>query len=361
MRYITQILVTLSVMGLTGCATNPVTGRHQLSIVPESTVISQAVAQYDGQMNQYRAHGKIVTDPAVVKRVQAITERLVQQAMAYREDTRNWNWEVQIIDDPIANAFCAAGGKMAIFTGLLRGLDLTDDELAQVMAHEVSHALLSHGAEDASISLVAQILVAAVAATGRTAYDQDMLRLGADVTTSLAWTLPNSRGEETEADAVGIEIAAKAGYDPNAAVTMQQKLAAHYGTSNSRFDWFSTHPGSVKRIEALSARVDSMDQVYMASLDGRAQRSVVPQASTPLLAATGTPLAMPTDGCNSASLVDRAACSGQLRVGMHKYDVIRALGSPNEQDATGAVLRYEDRYLQLDATDNLVRILHQRP
>ena len=126
----------------------------------------------------------------------------------------------------IMNAYCMAGGKMVVFTGLLNGLDLTDDELAQVMAHEVSHALLSHGAERASVALVVELLGAAVEATGRTAYDQDLRRLGADLTTSLAWQLPNSRGAEAEADSVGIELAAKAGFDPSAAVTLWKKMSA---------------------------------------------------------------------------------------------------------------------------------------
>ena len=148
MRYITCLIGAFALVGLVGCATNPVTGRQQLSIVPESTVIAQSAAAYDSQIRNLRSHGKIVTDAVVVNRVRGITNPLIRQAIAYRADTRNWDWEVQVIDEPtVVNAYCMAGGKMGIFTGLLQGLDLTDDELAQVMAHEVSHALLSHSAE----------------------------------------------------------------------------------------------------------------------------------------------------------------------------------------------------------------------
>ena len=362
MRYITCLIGAFALVGLIGCASNPVTGRKQLSIVPESTVINQAEVVYDNEIGSLRSQGKVVTDARVTSRVRAITDQLVRQAIAYRADTRNWDWEVQVIDDAeIRNAMCMPGGKMVLFTGLLHGLDLTDDELAQVMAHEVSHALLNHGAERASVGLVVELLGAAVQATGRTAYDQDMRRLGADVATSLAWQLPNSRGAEAEADSVGIELAARAGFDPSAAVTLWTKMSADGSTS--KFDWFDTHPATPKRIEALAARVDSLQPVYVASLENR--RPTTTAASGPgasaSLAASAAPSATLEDLCNSVAHVDRGTCLGQIRVGMHKYDIFNALGSPNEQDSKGTVLRYKTLFLQLDSKDRLTQILSRRP
>jgi len=362
----TCLIGAFALMGLAGCATNPVTGRQQLSLVPESTVIDQSVAAYDSQIRNLRSHGKIVTDAVVINRVRDITNPLIRQAIAYRADTRDWDWEVQVIDKPtVVNASCMAGGKMVIYTGLLQGLDLTDDELAQVMAHEVSHALLSHSVEGASVALAAQLLGIAIGATGSTTYDQDMLRLGTDLTTKYGWQLPNSRQTEAEADSVGIEIAAKAGFDPSAAITLHQKMSAHDGSSESRFDWNKTHPATPKRIDALAARVESLQPLYLAALGsrGQAQRSHQPAvASNPVgpASAGAAPVSF-QDRCNSTSQVDRAACLGQIGIGMHKYDIYQALGSPTEQDSTGAVLRYSDRFLQLDSRDRLTQILDHRP
>lgn len=360
MHYITCLIGALTLVGLVGCATNPVTGRKQLSIVPESTVINQSEGAYDAEIGTLRSQGKVVTDPQVVNRVRSVTDQLVRQAITYRADTQNWDWEVHVIDEPkVRNAYCMPGGKMVIFTGLLHGLDLTDDELAQVMAHEVSHALLSHGAEKASVGLVVELLGAAVEATGSTAYDQDLLRLGADLTTQLAWQLPNSRGAEAEADSVGIELAARAGFDPSAAVMLWKKMSADGSTST--FDWFKTHPATPKRMEALAARVDSLQPVYVASLENRRPTSTWGPGASASFAASAAPLATLEDLCNSVAHVDRAACLGQMRVGMHKYDILNTLGSPNEQDSKGTVLRYNALFLQLDSNDRLTRILSRRP
>ena len=199
----------------------------------------------------------------------------------------------------------------------------------------------------------------------RTTFDQDMRRLGADLATEYGWQLPNSRQTEAEADSVGIEIAAKAGFDPNAAVTLQQKMAARDGSSSRGLTGTDTHPATPKRIDALAARVESLQPLYLAALDsrGQAQRSHQPAvASNPVgLASAGAPPVSFQDRCNSTSQVDRAACLGQIGIGMHKYDIYQALGSPTEQDSTGAVLRYSDRFLQLDSRDRLTQILDHRP
>src|SRR5207302_9480691 len=136
-----------------------------------------------------------------VKKGTEMPDRLVAQAIKFRPDSAGWRWEVQVINDPkTVNAFCMAGGKMAIYTGMWEQLKISDDELAQVMGHEISHALLDHTRERMSMARTTSLgvsLLGAVAGIG-SAGGQAM-----DAAAQLAVTLPNSRESEAEADAVG--------------------------------------------------------------------------------------------------------------------------------------------------------------
>ena len=145
---------------LSACATSP-TGRHQLSLVSEKTAIEASKESYVTQMTELKSKGKLVTDPKIVGRVDRITGRLVAQAVMKRPESAKWDWSVEVIDDPMTvNAWCMAGGRMAVYTGLLEKVDPTDDELAQVMGHEISHALANHTAERMSVALATQAGVA---------------------------------------------------------------------------------------------------------------------------------------------------------------------------------------------------------
>ncbi len=213
-------LIVVSIM-LPGCATNAMTGRSQLSLVSESTVISRSTIMYDSMVDSYEKKGKISNDPVVNERVQKITNRLVERAILYRPETKDWQWQVSVIEDPAINAACMPGGKMVVFTGLLEKVQPTDDELAQVMGHEISHALANHGAEKMSNQIIGQVLVGvvvvAVAASDRSQSQNQRnqnQRAAGNVSALAAAafiTLPNSRGAETEADKLGIELAAQAG------------------------------------------------------------------------------------------------------------------------------------------------------
>ena len=348
---------------LSGCATNPITGRSQLALVPAQTIANQGNAAYEQQVQVYQSKGQILTDPAVYERVRAITDRLVAQAVLLRPDANDWNWRVNVIDDAgTVNAFCMAGGGMAVFSGLLLGLDLTDDEVAQVMAHEVSHALLDHGREGVSVGILAAVLQVAAAATGTTAFDQDLRQAGAEIATGLLMELPNSRGTETEADRVGIELAAKAGYDPQAAVSLWNKMAAHSGGGNSRFDLLNTHPATPKRIESLSAMVAGLSPVYLAARGNAPSDRNVRLANQQSSGIPNSGQSMSLQSmCDMSSPVDRAECLGQIELGMTMNEVANALGQPHERSTDGRVLRYDDRYLQLDTRNRLVGITDQRP
>lgn len=253
-RLLTTILLCTTLIA--GCATS-MTGRRQLMLVSEQDAISASKQQYLQTMSKLGSEGKLVTDPKLLKRVDTITGRLIAQAIIMRPDTRNWEWSVQVIDDPkTVNAWCMAGGRMALYTGLILKVDPTDDELAQVMGHEISHALANHTAERMSVAMASQLGALAVGVASDSAAGMAAAQ-GAAV---VAITLPNSRASETEADRIGIELAAKAGYDPRAAATLWQKMAKAGGNGPPQF--LSTHPAPGNRQATLAALVPQMLPYY---------------------------------------------------------------------------------------------------
>jgi len=258
------IALMLAILVLPGCQSNPVTGRKQLMLVPEDTAISESKQAYAALLQPLVKEGKVDTDAATVARVHEITGRLIAQAIKYRPETQNWEWSVKVIDDPkTVNAWCMAGGKMAIYTGLIQQIKPTDDELAQVMGHEISHALAKHSAEQMSRAMAMQVGLGALAITQQDSRYAGLTLTGAQAAAVIALQLPNSRTAESEADRIGIELAAKAGYDPHAAVTLWEKMAkVGGGNSESRNDFLSTHPAPVKRMETLAGLVPQMMPFY---------------------------------------------------------------------------------------------------
>lgn len=255
-RTATLIALLLSIIG---CAANPVTGRSQLMLVSEARAISASSDAYVKMLAPLDKKGKIDSDPEMTARVHRITARLIAQAVRFRPETKKWDWRVKVIDDPeTVNAFCMAGGKMAIYSGLILKLKTTDDEIAQVMGHEIAHALSAHTAEQMSVALATDLAVTGFAITR----DEPGVALaGASLAAALAIKLPNSRTAESEADVIGIELAARAGYDPNAAVSLWRKMAEESGSSGA-FDFFSTHPAPEKRRQNLRKLVPKMMPYY---------------------------------------------------------------------------------------------------
>jgi len=242
---------------LIGCETNPVTGRNQLLIVSEDQAEAASIQAYAKTVGAAQVQRKLDTDRARTARVQAITQRLVAQATRVMPESAQWKWEVHVIDDDSVNAWCMPGGKMAVFTGLITKLAATDDELAQVMGHEISHALLQHGRERMSRAVAMNVgLQVGSLATG-------VNLTGLESVAMVALELPNSRTAETEADVLGIEIAARAGYNPNAAVSLWQKMAKVGGSKPPQ--WLSTHPSDESRIQNLQALVPKMMPLYQAA------------------------------------------------------------------------------------------------
>jgi predicted Zn-dependent protease len=229
-------------------------------IVSEAQAIDSSKTAYVEMLKPYREQGKLDRDPALNARVRRITGRLVAQAVRMRPETRDWAWSMKIIDDPqTVNAWAMAGGKMALYTGLVLQIKPTDDELAQVLAHEISHALAKHSAEKMSVAMASQLGVSAI---GMAADNSELALTGAALAAKLAVELPNSRTAEAEADRVGIELAAKAGYDPRAAASLWQKMGALSGSRMPEF--LSTHPSPQNRQETLRKLAEQMLPYYQA-------------------------------------------------------------------------------------------------
>src|SRR4051812_12710686 len=209
MRPMTTALKTLATLvilaGVSACSTNPITGRSQLTgLVSQSEAISGSASAYRQMMAELDKkkqidRGTSEGDSPRLRKVQEITDRLIAQAIKFRPDSSGWQWEVKVINDPkTVNAFCMAGGKMAIYSGMFEQLKITDDELAQVMGHEIAHALLDHTRERMSIARSTSL---GVSLLGAAAGVGSLGGQAMDMAAQVAVTLPNSREGESEADA----------------------------------------------------------------------------------------------------------------------------------------------------------------
>jgi predicted Zn-dependent protease len=248
---------------VSACSTNPITGRSQLlGLVSEKEALSGSAQAYRQMMadldkKKQIERGTPDAESPRLKKVQEITDRLIAHAIKFRPDSASWRWEVQVINDPkTVNAFCMAGGKMAIYTGMWEQLKITDDELAQVMGHEISHALLDHTRERMSIARSTDVGVQILAAAAGVGNLGGQLMQNAAM---VAVTLPNSRESESEADNVGTQLAARAGYDPHSAITLWEKMAKLGG---GRLEFLSTHPAPENRAAKLKELAVKLDPIY---------------------------------------------------------------------------------------------------
>ena len=253
---------------LAACSTSPLTGRSQYLIVSDNMAVTQSAAAYSQMMGEFGKKKQIETGTPRAEKVREITDRLIAQAVRFRPDSANWAWEVQVINDPkTVNAFCMAGGKMAIYTGMWERLKATDDEIAQVMGHEIAHALADHTRERMSIAMTSAVATttAAIALGSRDSGAGTGLALtGMQLASVLAIQLPNSREGESEADQIGIELAARAGYDPKAAVTLWEKMAKESGGKQPA-EFFSTHPSPQNRAARLAELGTKVQPYYLAA------------------------------------------------------------------------------------------------
>lgn len=250
-RHALIVIACLSL--LSACTTSP-TGRSQLMLISPESAIVQSKQAYLSTVGELGKENKLVDDPRMADRVATITGRLVTEAVAMYPHTADWEWSVAIIDDDeTVNAWCMAGGRMAAYTGLFEQLQLTDDEFAQIMGHEISHALANHTAERMSRAIAINV---GVIAAGVASDHHGAAMAGAAVAAKLALELPNSRVAEAEADRIGIELAARAGYRADAAVTLWKKMGSLSEERPPEF--MSTHPAPENRQAALQALVPEM-------------------------------------------------------------------------------------------------------
>ncbi|MFA6288101.1 MAG: M48 family metallopeptidase [Opitutaceae bacterium] len=245
MQRLPLIPLSVFILLLAGCVTNPETGRSQLMLVSPGEEAQMGLASF----TQIKKQEKISTDPSANARVERVGKRI---AASVGREIPNAQWEFVVFDSPQVNAFALPGGKVGVYTGLLK-LATTDDELASVMGHEIAHVTSRHGAERTSQNY-AITGVGALAALGMEAKQVDPAKrnmiLGAyGVSSQLVVALPYSRLHESEADSVGLKFAAGAGYDPRAAVTFWKKMAAQGGQKPPPL--LSTHPSDADRIRNL--------------------------------------------------------------------------------------------------------------
>ena len=252
-----QILLAVALIApLTACKTVRTTQGGAVGVDRQQTMSSLVSAKqleqgaqtaYRQELSKANQKGQLNRDNAQTTRVRAIAQRLIPHTGVFRSDAPGWAWEVNVINSAEVNAWCMPGGKIAVYTGLIQKLNATDDEIAAVMGHEISHALREHARERASQQMTAGILATGASiALGGGQGTADM----AGMVANLTYNLPNSRLHETEADRMGVELAARAGYDPHAAITLWQKMQRVAGSGVPQ--WLSTHPSSDTRIRDLT-------------------------------------------------------------------------------------------------------------
>ena len=213
-------------IGLSSCETTTAGGsvgvnRQQLMLVSSEQLDQLAAQSYTTLKSDATAKGALNTNKALTRRVRAIAGRIEPQTRTFRADAPNWPWQVNVITDDQLNAFCLPGGRIMFYSGLIQQLDLTDDEIAIVMGHEVAHALREHSREQVSQALAAQAGIGA--GTTVLGLDPAAANIAAAGYQALIATR-FSRRDEDEADRIGLELMARAGYDPRAGVTLWQKM-----------------------------------------------------------------------------------------------------------------------------------------
>lgn len=262
-RKLLGVIAVAGTMAVTGCASVQTTQsgtvgvertQYMSSMVPEKELEQEAGQQYSELIQQAKAQGALDRNAEQVSRVRAISQRLIAQVGAFRPDAASWAWEVHVLSSDEVNAWCMPGGKIAVYTGLLTQIKPTDAELAAVLGHEIAHALREHARERMSQQMMTNVGLSVLSIATGVSTD-----LGSKLT-DVMFTLPNSRTHESEADMMGVELAARAGYDPRAAVTLWQKMGA--ASSGAPPEFLSTHPSAETRISELQAASQRVMPLY---------------------------------------------------------------------------------------------------
>ena len=266
LRILTAMALALSALALGGCQTTTSGGsvgaeRKQLMLVSSQQLDQMAAQGYNKLKAEAAAKGTLNTDGAMLQRVRAVAARIEPQTRVFRADAPGWKWEVNVITGNELNAFCMPGGKIMFYSGLIRQLSLSDDEIAVVMGHEISHALREHSREQVSQAIAAQSAIglgAALLGLGQGSADMAGVAYQALIATRF------SRTDENEADRIGLELTARAGYDPRAGISLWQKMIK--ASSGGRPpEFLSSHPTDSSRVQQIEALLPTVMPLYAAA------------------------------------------------------------------------------------------------
>ena len=238
--------------------------KSRFLLLPKSTVENSSAQQYAQIMRAAAQKKALNTDRQQVERLRGIARKLIPPAARFNSDAARWRWEVNLVSSNAINAFCMPGGKIAFFTGIITALQLTDDEVAVIMGHEIAHALLEHGRARMSEQVLKSVGVTVAAMLLNLGQiSASVLSRAAD----LAVSLPFSRQHETDADLVGMELAARAGYDPRAAANVWRKMSKLGERSGNTQPppFLSTHPSHANRIKDIEAALPRVMPLYEVS------------------------------------------------------------------------------------------------
>jgi predicted Zn-dependent protease len=256
----------LCALALGGCETTTTGGsvgaeRKQLLLVSSQQLDQSAAQAYAQLLAEASQKGTLNRDAAMLQRVRAVAARLRPQTAVFRSDAPAWKWEVNLLASNELNAFCMPGGKIMVYSGLVSQLGLSDDEIAVVMGHEISHALREHSREHLSQAMAAQTAIgvgSALFGLGQGSADLAGAGYQAFVATKF------SRNDEAEADRMGLELTARAGYDPRAGVSLWRKMMA--ASSGGRPPQFlSSHPTEASRVQQIEALLPTVMPLYEAA------------------------------------------------------------------------------------------------
>jgi predicted Zn-dependent protease len=241
--------------------------QYAFSMLSSKQVESMAAQSYVATLKDAEKKNALNPDPQQTERVRAIAKRLIAQTVVFRPDAINWKWEVNVQQSKEINAYCMPGGKIMVYTGLIEQLNVSDDELAAVIGHEMSHALREHGRERMSEAYTEQIgligLGILLGTNDSTKNNAGPMMQAASTAVAVSLTLPHSRVQESEADRMGLELAARAGYNPEAAITLWEKMSRAGGSKPPEF--LSTHPTDATRIADLRHLLPTVTPLYEAA------------------------------------------------------------------------------------------------
>ncbi len=248
-KIITIVAVCLS---LTACKTNPFTGKKTLNFYPNSQIFPMAFAEYD----QFLGDNKVLDNSADARMITKVGQRISSAAErwltanGYPGYLKDYQWEYNLVQDEAVNAWCMPGGKIVFYTGIL---PITRGErgVAVVMGHEVAHALADHGAQRMSAGTLQQIGAVAGNVAIQDPEKRNVFNQAYGLSSTVGLMLPFSRGHETEADRIGLQIMAIAGYDPSEAAELWKRMKEEAGGAGPP-EFLSTHPSNDTRINNLT-------------------------------------------------------------------------------------------------------------